>query len=114
MQLKFAQLVLNILCLTARTSGYISAANRNAFYHLYKDNARLSAAVNETKTTDLLTSCAHFCLARCFCNRFNYNPLKRLCEILSGSQHDFGAEQLQPVIGWQHYVVKEVGFISHI
>ena len=76
---------------------------RNGLFELTASGFRLEAAVTAAKRTERLFSCSHFCLAVSSCRSFNYNPLENLCEILSRTQQDVGADKLKFGSGWQLY-----------
>ena len=93
-------------------SGYCTeirgnSCRRNGLFELTASGFRLEAAVTAAKRTERLFSCSHFCLAVSSCRSFNYNPLENLCEILSHTQQDVGADKLKFGSGWQYYSALE-------
>ena len=120
MHLKRSNKNMESRCITILTYGFLaltaksrtSALRRNSAFDLYAENTRLEADIIATKSTDVISLCAQFCLSKCHCKSFNLNPTKKLCQILSKSHEDIGSSKLTSVIGW-HYYMKTSKLVSN-
>ena len=87
-----------LLLLTAFANSH-ETTQRSWLMDLYAENTKLELSVIATKTTDVVSSCAHFCLRHCNCKSFNFNAIKKICEILSRTRHEVGPEKLKAISG---------------